>query len=609
MLSLLFALSLAFVLPVAAHGAAAKESQAYQWRLTEMNPSILEVDLLPGVTTCGQEQCTFGLYYFLGEGYGPGRKTILLIPGGPGQIIDPQKRPLAALEKYYNVVYFHVRGTGTSAIPSANKYDNFLRAKYVVEDLERIRERLKIKAWDAIYAHSWGTIVAQLYAEKSEINTWSRPRDEGEAPTGTLVKKLVLSAPVARAHQGTEQARREMILSNLRDIYLNYSSSDSPSKCKATLQNRAVSLKKTAPGSQPKSATAVALSAPEGTDDFCFLISDRDLPKIIDVELSRVLERLDEKYGSIGFVVNSYEELAKTQSFSDLFRQPSDFFEALKTLQLLGGREQPPFSVDNEQRQKKINAALLLGYYSSLPEEFWDKNHPSNPHRKPCDPSAPLFLPLPNDDWRMKFCRRLNGAKIAFHQSNELESVRGFTVFGVYDGLSRWVVEKLKQYKSRDASDCFTGNDIREVSDGLIEIDESVKTQAKKLGTDPSEEICPWDPGKHPHSVPTLILKGGADPIIAGQQAEMVFESLTGKRVLVEFPGVGHAMEMPDIKIAGKVMDGATAVAKVVMEFVSAPDEEVPSDPDTRKERAKLQREVDRILGQLKAKVQPPRSR
>ena len=102
-----------------------------------------------------------------------------------------------------NVVYFDVRGTGFSVIPESNDYDQFLRADYVVEDIETLRKRLtgecatwdvpdwklqrrELLPWDAIYAHSWGTIVAQKYAAKYP----------------NMVRKLILvGASVARSSQ------------------------------------------------------------------------------------------------------------------------------------------------------------------------------------------------------------------------------------------------------------------------------------------------------------------------------------------------------------------------------------------------------------------------
>ena len=64
------------------------------------------------------------------------------------------------------------------------------------------------------------------------------------------------------------------------------------------------------------------------------------------------------------------------------------------------------------------------------------------------------------------------------------------------------------------------------------------------VGISSDEEICPWDPRTYLHKIPTLILVGGADPIVAGGQARSFYENgLTpGKRALIELQGVGHLM-------------------------------------------------------------------
>ena len=59
----------------------------------------------------------------------------------------------------------------------------------------------------------------------------------------------------------------------------------------------------------------------------------------------------------------------------------------------------------------------------------------------------------------------------------------------------------------------------------------------------PGETIYPWNPGYYKHGIPTLILKGGTDAVIAGNQAESFYkDGLSNKRdsVLMEIPGMGH---------------------------------------------------------------------
>src|SRR5215467_1079685 len=83
----------------------------------------------------------FHLFYSFPERNGRRKgMNILFIPGGPGTIptldqSDPRNR-LEILEGEHNVAYFHVRGSGLSRVDPSNRYDRFLRADYVVEDIE-----------------------------------------------------------------------------------------------------------------------------------------------------------------------------------------------------------------------------------------------------------------------------------------------------------------------------------------------------------------------------------------------------------------------------------------------------------------------------------------
>ena len=78
---------------------------------------------------------------------------------------------------------------------------------------------------------------------------------------------------------------------------------------------------------------------------------------------------------------------------------------------------------------------------------------------------------------------------------------------------------------------------------------EAVNKWLDKLRIPHGTKIVPWDPAKYPHGVPTLVLKGGADPVTAAGQAEHIFDNaLTGPRTLFVFPAVGHDISLPDGK-------------------------------------------------------------
>ncbi len=152
--------------------------------------------------------CDFQLAYFLGDGFDldkKQRKNILYIPGGPGAIVDSESRSatLRLLEKKHNVVYFHPRGMAKSAIDGGKEYDQFLRAEYVVDDIEKLRRAvLQSRPWDAIYAHSWGTVIAQRYAAK-----YGNSKD-------AKVTSLILTGPVDRHRSDAHDSRTRMVVEN-----------------------------------------------------------------------------------------------------------------------------------------------------------------------------------------------------------------------------------------------------------------------------------------------------------------------------------------------------------------------------------------------------------
>jgi pimeloyl-ACP methyl ester carboxylesterase len=149
----------------------------------------------------------FRLYYFVKDQTfkDPRKPTILFAAGGPGQMIIADSKAFNFVDMYgYRVVYFHLRGTGFSQIPESPDYDRFVRTSYVVNDIERIREDLKIEQWSAIIGHSYGTVVAQRYASLFP----------------NRVKKIVLSAAITPLHSLEKTSLVEITpFENLKKIY------------------------------------------------------------------------------------------------------------------------------------------------------------------------------------------------------------------------------------------------------------------------------------------------------------------------------------------------------------------------------------------------------
>jgi pimeloyl-ACP methyl ester carboxylesterase len=519
------------------------EAQPDVWRRTEMSTrrgSFFEADLKPGSPFCGLgfAYCTFDLHYFQGP---PTKsdfrdKTILYIPGGPGDIVDRKLPDLDSWDIDADYIYFDVRGTGYSTIHESNAYDQFLRARYVVEDIEALRKKYfnecskgedpietkceqKRKPWDAIYAHSWGTIVAQMYARKY--------------PKG--VNALILSAPVSRTNADTGSARRAMIIDNLMSIYKRYSTDE----C-----------------SWPSDESMPKIKGRHRhplSENFCFL---KDKLTLIEFKLRSLLNQIEREYGSTAFAGRYYSGLIKEPDFERKYQYPAEFFKAIRWLEWFGAAEDEGFRFQYNVKQNKIDAAFFLGYYltlKSLP-------HPIDDHGKKvlfeCDTTAP-FVEFISDRAivRSFFCDRIQMAAFTLETDERNDdSLRAYSVFGIFDGLARWIFRLMEEEKRTDENNCFKVQDLDDIArDKLLQDKKTVQYVVKQIGRtgiNSDEKICPWDPSRYRHKVPTLVLSGLADPVTAGGQSRDFYENglAPGRRVLIEFPGVGHQMS-PQFKV------------------------------------------------------------
>ena len=552
----------------------------YEWKPKDMNSrvgSVVEADLNPHFPFCGfVGQCKFDLYYFYGPGFTDEdlrrknskpndqdpRKNILYIPGGPGDIVNREAQSLYALRHQDNVVYFDIRGTGFSSIPESNAYDQFLRARYVMEDIEVLRKELfnacsegeipidnhcnrEPNPWDAIYAHSWGTIVAQQYAKQY-------PK---------MVRKLILSAPVSRVVKETESARRQQIIANLINIYEKHALTN----CDWTSNSNSLFVQE----------EVVDVGKAQELDDFCFVRNKQK--EAIASSLSTLLYLIEEDYGSISFVQSFYSQLwNKDPNFRGRYHYPEEFFNALRQLEELGAGDQYPLQFDRETTKTKINAAFFLGFYSMLPADIRSNLAASNfPRRKSCTPDTPFLDALPSENGnhvRNNLCLRIGLAwdRLETERSHN-RSLRARSVFSVFDGLNRWIFGMMKRHQRLKEDTCFMGEDLRGVANGDLKTNLVMQEEAAKLGLAKYEKICPWDPELYRHQVPTLILAGDADSVTAGGQAEHFYNcGLTpGERVYIEFPGVGHNMVLQANASREEVqVEGAKSIARLVFFFL-----------------------------------------
>lgn len=89
----------------------------------------------------------------------PNGQPVVFLHGGPGGGISPDHRRFFNPQKYH-IILFDQRGCGQST-PHAELREN--TTQDLIQDIEKIREHLKIKDW-TVFGGSWGSTLALAYA-------------------------------------------------------------------------------------------------------------------------------------------------------------------------------------------------------------------------------------------------------------------------------------------------------------------------------------------------------------------------------------------------------------------------------------------------------------
>ena len=284
-------------------------------------------------------------------------------------------------------------------------------------------------------------------------------------------------------------------------------------------------------------------------NDFSFLTSQ--MIGAIIYKLETRLRELEEEYGSINFVIENYDDLLLGYP---LVEYSPEFFKALQYLSFHG---RPVKGLKFDDHSKQVDAGMLIANDLMLPARTPGDRTEKN--------LAPLFMSHLNQDRINAFQRRLNKAHRSIAEAKSPKSQRAYWVFGVYDGISRWILKFMKDKVDRDGF--FRTEDIASSLTGAS------RFFAEKIGMVPGESVYPWNPGYYKHNVPTLILKGGADAIIAGGQAESFYEDgLSNKQnsVLMEIPGMGHIwnFSMPKAIFDEREKKGREVLQELAKEFL-----------------------------------------
>ena len=405
-------------------------------------------------------------------------RTILFMSGGPGEVNRPGNANFGDLAGY-RIVYFHLRGAGFSQLPTSNYFDRFLRTRYAVDDIEKIRkDLLGDEPWAGIIAHSYGTVLAQQYAHKYGTEK---------------LLKLVLSAPLSR-HTATSETVQ---FRSLRKIYeAKYFDS----------------LRELIPG-----------------------IGDIVAPKAENIS-----RKAEEEFGSVNFLAEVYgnsliepEEGRKFQAFlrDKKLDYSLGFFKALRRLRLTGwlphDEDLAKGASENVDTVQQL-AGLLIAI------EILEKEPESYDVTKMKQCLADLTRRPSASAISKKFAGQFADAE-AYFKAGLVNTPRVFYVVSIYDGINETFLEKALDEKS----------DLKSAINALGGKQARLNKSLCKIALE-NDAIKRWDPKQFIHNVPTLILEGDADPITENGQADYVFkEALSGDRVLIRFPGIGHSMSLP----------------------------------------------------------------
>jgi pimeloyl-ACP methyl ester carboxylesterase len=232
---------------------------------------------------------------------------------------------------------------------------------------------------------------------------------------------------------------------------------------------------------------------------------DKDDRAQIETKLPLVLKQIEEEFGSEQFVFEQYGRLkGKLKEVLGKDYSPN-FFKQLRALRMIGWQNP---DVGDPEKQIEAGRVIVAGLM------------PEMESKKVGEVDSGEALPLDRSD----------------------ESYRTHYVMQIYDGVRPRFLKALAANHKQNITDS-----IRE-STGRVGGTLFVHEFVEKIGI-AKDKPSVWDPKESKHGIPTLILKGEADPVTAVGQAEYYCEeALTGPRILLKLEGVGHGFYLPKIK-------------------------------------------------------------
>jgi pimeloyl-ACP methyl ester carboxylesterase len=235
----------------------------------------------------------------------------------------------------------------------------------------------------------------------------------------------------------------------------------------------------------------------------------------IKTALEKVFETVEVNFGTEKFIIDRYCNL-KNRGILDIYELQSYsrlFFTKLRELRNVGWN---PFSGPGNAKARQVEAVQVISV--NLKPELRGK------------------LGTPRPDIECTVDSKTDGDMNTSYRT--LYAVRAYD--GVHQRfLKEWLVGGRSNVRR-----------ALQQSAGVAHVQNGVNESIEKLGIVDDEPIQVWDPAEHQHNVPTLILEGGADPVTADKQAEYYFKhALIGPRTLINFPGVGHEFNLPQVNV------------------------------------------------------------
>jgi pimeloyl-ACP methyl ester carboxylesterase len=470
-------------------------------------------------------------------------KTILFVSGGPGENVGFDEK--TDIRRFldlpgYRVVYFHLRGSGFSQVPDSNVYDKYIRTEHAARDIELIRKRVlgsdetgRPRKWAAVVGYSYGTVLAQEYADSHEDS----------------VAKLILAGPMSRhsIKSPSDSAGKESMRTEMRKINLH---------------------------------TLEKIYSAEVLKEFLTIVGGAD-PSVLTESLlddvGKIVSAVEKEFGSLPLFIDSYDELKKNpdkrnSEVNYLFEYPPSFFNALRKIRMEGWIPNENGSTNGQTRIGLLVAEQILGVKKEVrvdekladrikefltektlkfAETLSDEEKTSVEtlirsdvcamRDKIVKPKAQEFPPADRPQLAKKwaFVNLIEGDLCAVRAEGVVasqSSKRAYYVINHYDGLDLHNLQDMMRRETKINRTLVNSHTPR-LMDMFL----------SKVGFSPNEARKPWDPKDHSHGISTLIVSGRADPVSANGTADHFFEhGLQAKdKILLEFPALGHNMDLP----------------------------------------------------------------